>query len=49
MKKEQEDVIYSRVVLYLNKLGERQPNLSSRVMQETITKNLLAIVKEVLN
>ena len=48
MTNEQYQILLSRLTLYIDGISRSQPNLSSRVLQEKMSKEIVEIVQEVL-
>jgi hypothetical protein len=49
MTEEQRQILLSRLTLYIDGISYSQPNLSSRVLQEQMSKEIVEIVQTVLN
>jgi len=48
MTNEQYQILLSRLTLYIDGISHSQPNLSSRVLQEQMSKEIVEIVQKVL-
>lgn len=48
MTNEQKQILLSRLTMYIDGISNSQPNLSSRVLQEQMSKEIVSIVEQVL-
>lgn len=48
MTNEQKQILLSRLTMYIDGISNSQPNLSSRVLQEQMGKEIVEIVSNVL-
>lgn len=48
MTNEQKQILLSRLTMYIDGISSSQPNLSSRILQEQMSKEIVSIVEQVL-